>query len=130
MKNFAVCVLFVSSVLIANLDASSKPGYQRATVISVTQIETAPQSFVGGNPSDAPMVPEEYAYDIGLKVDCTLYTGRYESAIDYLPSYFRRESTMGVRVAKHWIYVSLPSAREVKLGLMSHRAVHDGSCLR
>ena len=60
---------------------------QAATVISVNR-QGSPSHYPGGNPSDAPLVAKGYRYDIGIRLGCNIYVGRYESAIDYLPSAF------------------------------------------
>jgi hypothetical protein len=131
MKTNLVILAFAIAGVAAYLHASTKQpqGYQTATVVSVEQLDLTPQ-FVGANPSDAPSEPEEFAYNIGLKLNCTVYTGRYESATDYLPIWFKPDHNVDVRLDKHWIYVSLPSDREVKLGIVNHRAVHDETCAR
>jgi hypothetical protein len=130
MARGAVVCLLVAAAFTLYLHARSKQstGYQPATVMSVEQLDTMPDPMVGSNPSDAPMAPTEYAYNIGLKLTCTLYMGRYESATDYLPVYFKPNRSVDVRLEKHWIYVSLPEDREVKLALTSHSPVHDQAC--
>src|SRR5262249_30874304 len=100
--------LLVCSGLLLCLHASVKAGYQTATVVSVEPVDTAQRTYVGGNPSDAPSEAQEFAYNIRLKLNCTMYEGRYESATDYLPIAFKAQSSIDVRVAKHWMYVSLP----------------------
>jgi len=124
----AARTLLVCSGLLIVLHASVKPGYQTATVVSVQALETTRQAYVGGDPTDAPTEAQEFAYSIGLKVNCTMYVGRYESVTDYLPAAFKPQSAVDVRVAKHWMYVSLPMDHEIKLALLSHHALLDGAC--
>jgi hypothetical protein len=103
-------------------------GYEQATVVKVDKYDV-PSVFGGGNPSDAPSRPELFAYDIGLKVNCDLYVGRYQSAFDYLPPIFTPNHDVEVRVQKHILYVSQPdSDREVKMGVVGHSRVKQGSC--
>ncbi len=128
MVRVAALTLLVCGGLLLYLHASVKPGYQTATVVSVQALEATQRTYVGGNPSDAPTEPQEFAYSIGLKVNCTMYVGRYESATDYLPAAFKPQSAVDVRLAKHWMYVSLPMDHEIKLALMSHHALLDGAC--
>ena len=130
MLRVAALALLLCSGLLLYLHASVKPGYQAATVTSVEPVDASHQVYAGGNPSDAAGVPTEFAYDIGLKVDCTTYVGRYESATDYLPAAFKQQSSVDVRIAKHWVYVSLPMDHEIKLALMSHHALVSGACTR
>ena len=78
-------------VLLIGLSAESKAvveqGYQAATVISVEKYQPV-SNYLGDNPADAPLQAREYAYDIGIRLDCNVYVGRYQSAINYLPSGF------------------------------------------
>jgi len=85
MKKSLVLLVLVAAGLVVYLHASVKQGYQPATVVTVKKLDTSPQ-FIGGNPTDAPVQAEEYAYEIGLRLECTNYVGRYESPIDYLPA--------------------------------------------
>jgi len=132
MKKMLTLVAIVCSVLLIYLRADTKrdarSGYQAATVVSVEKHET-PSNYVGGNPSDAPLQAEDYSYDIGIRLDCDVYVGRYESATDYLPSVFAPNHTVDVRLEKHILYVSLPSSdREVKMGIVSHRRTKENGC--
>jgi hypothetical protein len=84
---------------------------------------------VGGSRSDAPLQAEGYSYDIGIRLNCDVYVGRYESAIDYLPSAFATQHAVDVRLQKHIMYVSLPDAdREVKMGIVNHRLLKGEQC--
>jgi hypothetical protein len=126
-KSIAILALMCCAWL-TFLDASTKQGYQQATVVKVEKYEAA-STYVGGGATDAPLQPEVYAYDIGLKVNCDVYVGRYESATDYLPSIFARNHEVDVRVQKHILFVSLPdSDRDVKMGILSHRRLKEQSC--
>ncbi len=40
---------------------------------------------------------EDYSYDIGIRLNCDVYIGRYESATDYLPAVFAPQHTVDVR---------------------------------
>jgi uncharacterized protein involved in exopolysaccharide biosynthesis len=89
-KNLMLLVL-ASGVLLASAHAATKQEYQSATVVSVESRET-PSNYAGSNPSDAPLQSEVYSYDIGIRLGCTVYRTRYESAFDYLPSVLRCQS--------------------------------------
>jgi hypothetical protein len=122
----------LSGVLLICLPADSKrvaeQGYEAATVISVDRYQPV-SNYLGENPADAPLRPREYAFDIGIRFACSIYVGRYESAINYLPSGFARNQIVGVRLHKHLLYVSLPDSDwDVNMGIVSHRRVKDQSC--
>src|SRR5581483_1372846 len=101
------------SALLVHLDADttreSKARYQSATVISVDK-HVSESNDVGGSPSDAPLQAEDHSYDIGIRLNCNIYIGRYESATDYLPSVFSPKHSVDVRLQKHIMYVSLPES--------------------
>lgn len=113
----------------ARAKQAAEDEYQTATVISV--VKHGPNlNYAGENPSDAPLQLREYSYDIGIRLNCTLYIVRYESATNYLPSAFAPNHDVKVRLHKHLMYVSLPfTGDEVMLGVVGHRRVKDEVCL-
>jgi hypothetical protein len=123
----------VASVgLLCSVNAHAKPatenGHQPATVVSVKKHVSA-SNYAGSNPSDAPLQAPGYAYDIGIRLNCNLYVGRYESAIKYLPSAFAPGHEVDVRLHKHIMYISLPvNDEEMMLGIVSHKRVNDEMC--
>ena len=120
-------VLLISSH--SGAKQTTKDGYQTATVVSVEKHSSTSNS-VGDNPTDAPLQADDYSYDIGIRLECNVYVGRYESAIDYLPSVFAPNHAVDVRVQAHLIYVSLPSGdREVKMGIVGHRHLKEQECV-
>jgi hypothetical protein len=112
----------------AKRNTNTNEGYQTATVVSVDK-HVEPSNYVGDSPSDAPLQAEDYSYDIGIRLACDVFVGRYQSATDYLPSAFARNHTVDVRLQKHVMYVSLPDDdREVKMGIVGHRRMKEQSC--
>ena len=109
------------------LHASVKGGYQTARITSVKKLDTSPQ-FVGGNPTDAPLHADEFAYEIGVRVECTNYIGRYESFMDYLPKAIAPDKQVDVRLEKHWMYLSLPTDREIKMGIVHYEKIREADC--
>jgi hypothetical protein len=133
MKQDLLFLALVFGVPLMYLHASAKPdmeqGYQTATVVSVTKHVSA-SNYVGDNPSDAPLQARDYSYDIGIRLNCNVYVGRYESAIRYLPSVFAPNHEVDVRLRKHIMYVNLPfSDEEVMMGIVGHKRVKDEVCL-
>jgi hypothetical protein len=132
MKNTLMVSGLILSALLVYLHADakrpSKDQYQTATVVSVDK-HLSQSNYVGTSASDAPLQADDYSYDIGIRLDCNVYIGRYESPIDYLPSVFSPKHTVDVRFQKHIMYVSLPdSDREVKMGIVGHRRVKQEDC--
>jgi hypothetical protein len=130
-KILMVFGLMLSTLLVilhADTKRESKDQYQTATVVSVNR-HVAESNYVGGNPSDAPLQAEDYSYDIGIRLNCSIYVGRYESATDYLPAVFSPRHAVDVRLQKHVMYVSLPeSDREVRMGITGHRLLRGDQC--
>jgi hypothetical protein len=131
-KTMMVSGLMLSALLVylrADTKRESKDQYQTATVVSVDK-HVSESNYVGGSPSDAPLQAEDYSYDIGTRLNCNIYIGRYESATDYLPSPFSPTHSVDVRLQKHIMYVNLPhSDREVKMGIVGHSRVKEQSCV-
>jgi hypothetical protein len=131
-KTLMLSGLMLSALLVylhADIKKDSRVGYQTATVVSVDK-HVSESNYVGGGPSDAPLQAEDYSYDIGIRLNCDVYVGRYESATDYLPSAFATQHAVDVRLQKHIMYVSLPDTdREVKMGIVNHRLLKGERCV-
>ncbi len=111
-----MALALVSTLAPTLLRAHPRQGSQVATVISVEDHEI-PSNYVGSNPSDAPLQAEIHSYDIGIRLYCQVYTVRYDSGLDYLPSVFTPNHKIDIDLRKHMILVSLPGDREVKLSI-------------
>jgi hypothetical protein len=112
----------------ADAKTNTQQGYETATVVSVDKYEV-PSNDAGGTPTDAPLQSQDYAYNVGIRLNCNVYVGRYESATDYLPSVFAPNHEVDVRLQKHIMYVSLPDGDNVvKMGIVSHKRVKEQSC--
>jgi hypothetical protein len=128
MKKILVLLVLLSGGLLTSAHAKTKQEFQSATVVSVDTHET-PSNYVGDNPTDAPLQAEVHSYDIGIRQDCTVYTVRYESALDYLPSVFTPNHAVDISLQKHVMDVALPGDRDVKLGIVYRRCAKDTACL-
>jgi len=126
MNKILLPLVLVSAVLLVCLQASAKrdvnTGYQTATVVSVN-------AYLPSNDESDVLVADAYVYDIGIRLGCDVYVGRYQSAIDYLPSVFAPNHEVDVRLEKHVLYVSLPSRdSEVKMGIVGHKHAKEQGC--
>jgi hypothetical protein len=128
MKNILILCGLLFAGLATFAYASTKPEFQAATVVSVKTHET-PSNYVGDNPMDAPLQAEVYSYDIGISLNCTVYTVRYESALDYLPSVFSSNHAVDIRLQKHVMDIALPGDRDVKLGIVYRHRAADAPCM-
>jgi hypothetical protein len=132
MKRSLMLLVLVSSVLLVYAYAKTSrdidQGYQTATVVSVQKHEMS-SNYIGGNAVDSPLQSRNYAYEVGIRLDCDVYVGLYQSATNYLPSDFAPNKTVDVRLRKHVLYVSLPySDWDVKMGILTHRRIRDEAC--
>ena len=125
MRNSLMLFTFLATILPAGLYAQAKPASQTASVVSAAKYE-APSNYIG-SPTDAPLQPTESADDIGIRLGCEVYVGRYKSATDYLPSTFRAGHSAQISVDKYTIYVRALGADDVKLELVrSYRSLGGG----
>lgn len=109
---FVACILSV--LLYAGTEQDLKGAYQPATVVSVRKLVTT----------------ANYAYDIGIRVDCTLYVARYKSASDFVPPEIAPNRTVNVLVdgRGHWMRVFLSPDHLVELRVMSAAGSGEESC--
>ena len=128
MKKSLTLLVLIFGALSMHLQAATKRIYQSATVVSVENHQ-AGSNYVGDNPSDAPLQPVVFAYDIGIRLNCVVYVGRYQSAFDYLPSVFTPNNMLAVNRENHIMYVRVPGSRDVKMGIDSHSRLKDASCV-
>jgi hypothetical protein len=105
-------------------DSSRK--FQKAVVVSVQERE--PNMPRRRNPTDAPVARSEKDYDISLRVNCSVYVGRYESETDDLPGAFAVGQALDVSPGKHILYVKIPGSRDTQMTLIRRYAATDNSC--
>ena len=129
MKNSFVLFVIVSGVLLTNMHAATKAGYQPATVVSV-ETRAIPSDYAGGDPSDTPLQSAVYSYDISIRLGSTVYRTSYDSAFDELPSVFATNHPLQVNLKKHVMYVELPGDRAaVQMAIESRTGVKSVSGL-
>jgi hypothetical protein len=112
VMGFFACVLPV--LLHAGTEQDLKGAYQPATVVSVTKVDTT----------------ANYAFDIGIRVGCTLYVARYKSASDYVPVEIAPNHSVSVLINEHahWMNLAVSADRPMELRLMKATASAEKSC--
>lgn len=127
--------IFIGTILcfgiVSEVFASSGPanaGYQQGTVLQVDKHQVESPYSGGDNPSDAPLRSTYYAYDVSVEVNCGKYVTHYESAYDYLPSSFKVNQQIPVRVTKHEMYFNLPGDREFKMPIAHKKLLSSANC--
>lgn len=108
---FAACMLLAYAQASAT-DSYLTKAYQPATVVSVTKLNASP----------------EFYYEIGIRMNCVLYVGRYKSASNSVPLPIAPLNQVDTRLEKHWMYVFLPPDRELEIRLVSATSSQDKSC--
>ena len=90
--------------------------------------EYEPDTPRHGKRTDAPAPATEYDYDVSIRLNCSVYVGRYLSGIDYLPDVFSANQSVEVSLDKHFMYVKVPGSRDVKMGIVRTYAEPGDSC--
>lgn len=75
----------------------SDSGYKSATVVSLKS-HMMPADFIGGVIQGVIPQPQEYFYDVGIRLDCSLYIGRYESSTFQSAASFALNNMVKVRM--------------------------------
>ncbi len=128
MKKSLTLFAFLFGWQVIAVQAGTKQPYQSATVVSVANHQGSAGS-AGDNPSDSPLPSTIYSYDIGIRLNCTVYVVRYETGMDYLPSVFTPHHSVEVNPQKHVMYVNVPGEREMRLGIAARSHATDSSCI-
>ena len=128
MKNIVMLCVFALSVP-ALLYSQTQKERATATVTSVHATHgISPNSYAGTNPSDAPLQSSYYTYDIAVRLNCTKYVVRYESASDYLPAAFAAHQQLPAHADKHSLFFEVPGYGQMDMAIVSHSGVEEGTC--
>ncbi len=103
---FALCAPLHAQV--GRIDSGNKP----ATVVSLTK-HMMPADFIGGVINDEIPQPQKYVYDVGIRFDCTLYVGRYESSTNETLSTFHLNDAVNVGMIDGLMTLSAPQGGKV-----------------
>ena len=130
MKRSVILAVILLSGLVylpAQAKQEQSNSYESGTVLTVDK--HVPDSNYLGSPTDAPLQSDYYGYDVGIRVNCTIYVGRYESALDYIPVSLAPDHPVQVFVHKHTLHVRMPElGREVELQMVGHKSVKANGC--
>jgi hypothetical protein len=120
---FLLAGMFIESTVVT---AETSRTFQPAVVVSAQKHE--PDSLHYNKRMDAPISATEYDYDISIRLNCSIYVGRYVSAMDYLPSAFAADQSIEVSLEKHVMWARVPGNGDIKMGIVRHYAVSEKSC--
>ncbi|HVO63947.1 MAG TPA: hypothetical protein VMT53_23700 [Terriglobales bacterium] len=124
MKYGFMCLV---AIFATPLFAQAQQSTTHATVLNVHEYENYP-STAGSNPSDAPLTAEVHTYEISVRVNCTTFTGRYDTGLDYFPSTLAVNSSVPVRVGKHNLYFSVPGYGPLRVPITKRKQDRSSPC--
>ncbi len=108
-------VLALSSVL----SGAQTQSWQTGRVVALEKHEAElPCCY---SPTDAPLKSNVIMYDVSVQIGDTVYVGRYETSIDYVPANWAKDCLVLARPNKHFIYLETSSGQEKRLSLLSRR---------
>jgi hypothetical protein len=122
----AAFLIFAGSFTAPAAERTSKQ-FVTGTVVRVQKqrVESPEYTIGGSNPSDAPLTFQYYAYEVSIRVGCEIYTGRYETPFNYLPSAFSSDRQVSMRLTKHVMYFDLPNNPDLRMGIVHRKSVCD-----
>jgi len=105
---------------------ASTPQFQKAVVLHVEKSQ--PTLPYRRRIADSPPAPNEYDFEVSLRMGCLVYVGLYQSPIDYLPSSIAPDQSVDVSVEKHVMRVRVLGDREITMEITRHYRASPGSC--
>ena len=122
---FLAC--FLSTALYAQSDAP-RNSYQLGTVVHIKE-HMMPANFIGGVIDGTIPQPQEYIYDVSVRIDCVDYVIRYDSLVNQRPAIFSLGNSVDVRVDVDRMDVAMPrSGGVLTMGIVSSSRVSDQGC--
>jgi hypothetical protein len=104
---------------------ASTPQFQKEVGVSAQKYEPYD---VRRRCTDTRLQAIECDYEISNRLNCSVYVGRYETAIDYLPGKFAPDQSIEVCFEKQLIFVRIPGTGGIKMGIVRSDAVSEHSC--
>jgi hypothetical protein len=99
MKEVLLCGIALLATW-AFASASRSQTCQYATVLKIKEEDSQP-TYIGSNPSDAPLRSPTYSYKAQLRMDCVTYVARYESWSDQPDPMCAPNRVIAVNIQKH-----------------------------
>ena len=97
---------------------ASTPQFQKEVGVSAQKYEPYD---VRRRCTDTTLQAIECDYEISNRLNCSVYVGRYETAIDYLSGKFATDQSIEVRFEKQLIFVRVPGTGGIKMGIVRER---------
>ena len=94
---------------------------QEGTIVSVQKRnQTTTPVRAGAVVGHAPPQSEYYRYDVSVEFNCEVYSLRYESELDDLPSELSANNRVPVRLKKNVMYLDFPGDT-LKMRVIHHK---------
>ena len=124
---FCTIILAVVSATVPFATSESK-GSQEGTIVSVQKHDVAtPPVREGANPVRTPLQSHYFLYNISVQLNCDVYVGRYESALNDLPSALSAQARVPVRLNRNVMDLDFPGDT-VATRIVHHEVSHEGAC--
>lgn len=128
MKRTLLTAFLTLSFGVPLLQAQARNGYQSATVIQVHE-HMMPASYIGGVIDGTVPQPQEYFYDVEIRLNCDIYVGRYESLTNRRPAAFQLNRTVNALLEGGIALLSLPQdGSPLRTMIVSHRRASNQGC--
>lgn len=112
-----LALLAVSIPLHAQV-SRSVPANSSARIVRLKK-HMMPADFIGGVINDEIPQPQKYVYDVGVRFDCTLFVGRYESGTNETASTYHLNEMVNVGMTDGLMTLSSPQGRVVTTVVVS-----------
>jgi hypothetical protein len=119
-------LLILGITVVPTSASTSARQFQPAVVISVEGHD--PDASFHVKKTDAPAPATESDATVSFRLNCTVYVGRYKSAIDYLPNVFEAGHAVELSLGKPFLYVKVPGNGDVKLRVVRTYPFTGDSC--
>jgi hypothetical protein len=105
---------------------ASTPQFQKAVVLRVDK--STPTLPNRRRLADSPPPPTVYDFEVSLRMNCVVYVGLYQSAIDFLPSAIAANQSVDVSIEKYLMRIKVAGGREITMERIWRYRESKGSC--
>jgi hypothetical protein len=119
MKTQASPTVLVILALASVLSGAQTKPWQTGKILAVEKHE--PEVLCCYSGTDAPLQSNVVEYDVSVKIEDTVYFGRYQTWTGYIPTAWAQDHLLHARPDKHFVYLKTPAGDEARLSLISRK---------
>jgi len=119
MKTQSSPAVLVILVLVSVLSGAETKPWQTGKILAVGKHESEILCCYSG--TDTPLQSNVVDYDISVRIEDTVYVGRYQSWTGYVPTAWAQDHLLDARADKHFVYLKTPTGEEIRLSLLSRK---------